>query len=276
MGDMQPLRSIAVPRPIPVVLSFVAGYVDSCTYLALFGVFVAQVTGSFVLAGAQLVSSEPGALAKLLAIPSFFLAGLAVTVLVHPLRERPPAALAWSLGIECLLLIGFFAACLASMPFRGPDAPGAIVALLFGMAAMGAQSALVRLLMRGVASTNVMTTNTTLLAINAAEILLGWIERRKAGPSGSSNAVYAQAHREFAALLPLGLGFLGGTVLGAIAYITVGLPCVLLAILPVGIWRCGTCAARKARPFSKFTGPLDKLTLKIDRPTLSPEVRSPC
>lgn len=121
------------------------------------------------------------------------------------------------------------------MPFWGPDAPGAIAALLFGMAAMGAQSALVRLLMRGVASTNVMTTNTTLLAINAAEMLLGWIERRKAGPSGSSNAVYAQARREFAALLPLGLGFLGGTVLGAIAYITVGLPCVLLAILPVGI-----------------------------------------
>src|SRR4029077_8221776 len=185
MGNMQPIRSIAVPRLIPVVLSFVAGYVDSCTYLGLFGVFVAQVTGSFVLAGMQFVRSEPGALAKLLAIPSFFLGGVAVTVLVHPLRERPSAALAWSLGVECLLLIGFLAACLAGMPFRGPDAPGAIFALLFGMAAMGAQSALVRLLMRGVASTNVITTNTTLFAINAAEILLGWIERRKARPSGS-------------------------------------------------------------------------------------------
>jgi hypothetical protein len=30
---------------------------------------VAQVTGSFVLAGMQFVKSEPGALAKLLAIP---------------------------------------------------------------------------------------------------------------------------------------------------------------------------------------------------------------
>jgi uncharacterized membrane protein YoaK (UPF0700 family) len=235
MGDMQPIRSIAVPRPIPVVLSFVAGYVDSCTYLALFGVFVAQVTGSFVIAGTQFVRSEPGALAKLLAIPSFFLAGVAVTVLVHPLRERPRVALAWSLAIECLLLIGFLTACLVGTPFRGPDAAGAIVALLCGMAAMGAQSALVRLLMRGVNSTNVMTTNTTLLAINAAEILLGWIERRKAAPSESLNAVYAQARREFAALLPLGVGFLVGTGFGAIAYITMGLACVLLAILPVAI-----------------------------------------
>jgi uncharacterized membrane protein YoaK (UPF0700 family) len=235
MNDTQSLRSIVVSRPIPVMLSFVAGYVDSCTYLALFGVFVAQLTGSFVLAGTQIVRSEPGALAKLLAIPVFFLAGMAVTVLVHPLRGRPRAALALSLGLESLLLIGFLAACLTGMPFRGPDAPGAIVALLFGMAAMGAQSALVRLLMRGVASTNVMTTNTTLLAINAAEILLGWIKRRKAGPAESSSAGYAQARRELTALLPLGLGFLAGTALGAIVYITVGLLCILLAILPVGI-----------------------------------------
>ncbi len=99
---------------------------------------------------------------------------------------------------------------------------------------MGVQSALVRLLMRDVASTNVMTTNTTLLAINAAEILLGWIERRKAGSMGSLKPNYVQAHNEFVALVPIGLGFFVGTALGAIAYINVGLPCVLLAIFPVG------------------------------------------
>jgi hypothetical protein len=76
---------------------------------------------------------------------------------------------------------------------------------------------ILRLLMRGVASTNVMTTNTTLPAINAAELMLGWIERHKTDPSETSNAGYAQARREIAALLPLGLGFLTGTALGAIA-----------------------------------------------------------
>lgn len=230
----QIIRSFAVPRPIPVVLSFVAGYVDSCTYLGLFGVFVAQVTGSFVLAGAQLVTSEPGALARLLAIPFFFVAGMAVTMLVHAMRERPRAAFAWSLLIECVLLLGFLISCLTSVPLRGPDAPDAIVALMFGMTAMGAQSAIVRLLMRGMPSTNVMTTNTTMLAISAAEIVLGYLERRKAGPNGALNADYAQARGEFAALLPLALGFLAGTALGAIAYVTVGLLCVLLAVLPVG------------------------------------------
>jgi uncharacterized membrane protein YoaK (UPF0700 family) len=234
MSDTPPLRSIVVPRAIPMVLSVVAGYVDSCTYLGLFGVFVAQLTGSLVLAGTQFVKSQPGAPEKLLAIPSFFFAGVAVSLLVHSMRESPRAALAWSLVIECLLLIGLFVSCLAGVPFNDLDAPGAIAALLFGMAAMGAQSALVHLLMQGVASTNVMTTNTTLLAINTAEILLGWIERSKSDRSETSNADDAKARHEMAALLPLWLGFLAGTILGGIAYITVGLSCVLLAIVPVG------------------------------------------
>jgi uncharacterized membrane protein YoaK (UPF0700 family) len=236
MSDVQLVKAIAVPRPIPVMLSFVAGYVDSCTYLALFGVFVAQLTGSFALAATQFVRSEPGAFVKLLAIPSFFLAGMAVTVLVHSMRERPPrVGLACSLGVECLLLIGFLTACMAGTPFHGPDAPGAVVALLLGMAAMGAQSALVRLLMRGVTSTNVMTMNTTLLAINTAEVLLGWMAHRKSNPSGITNAGYQQqARREIAALLPLELGFLAGTALGVAGYVTAGLPCIFLAIVPVG------------------------------------------
>jgi hypothetical protein len=79
-----------------------------------------------------------------------------------------------------------------------------------------------------------MTTNTTMLAINAAEILLGCVEHRRGGPISDLNADYMQARREFALLLPMGLGFLAGTALGAVAYITVGLICVLLAVLPVG------------------------------------------
>ena len=122
----------------------------------------------------------------------------------------------------------------AAVIMTSANAPGAIAALLFGMTAMGVQSALVRLLMRGVASTNVMTTNTTLLAISVAEILLGWIEYRKAGSAATLNPDYAQAHNEFAALFPLGVGFFGGTAIGAIAFINVGLSCILAAVIPVG------------------------------------------
>ena len=233
VGEARPLTSIVVAWPIPVILSVVAGYVDSCTYLGLFGVFVAQLTGSLVIAGTAFVGSEAGALAKIIAIPSFFFAGMAVTVLVNSMKGRPRAAFAWSLAAECILLLGLLASCLVGMPFRDLGTPSATVALLFGMAAMGAQSAMARVLMRGAPSTNVMTTNTTLLAINLTEMLLGWIERNKADPLEASNAGYAKARSEIAILLPIWLGFVAGIALGAIAYITLGLPCVVLAVLPV-------------------------------------------
>jgi hypothetical protein len=37
-----------LPAIIPPLLSFTAGFIDSFTVLALFGLFVAQVTGSFL------------------------------------------------------------------------------------------------------------------------------------------------------------------------------------------------------------------------------------
>ena len=50
MTEAAPAREATMPRWVPALLNFVAGYVDSYTFLALFGLFVAQVTGSFVTA----------------------------------------------------------------------------------------------------------------------------------------------------------------------------------------------------------------------------------
>src|SRR3974377_574126 len=57
-----PFHSIAPP-----LLCFASGYVDSCSYIGLLGLFTAQVTGSFVVAGAQIVLHEQAGLGKLLA-----------------------------------------------------------------------------------------------------------------------------------------------------------------------------------------------------------------
>jgi len=65
------------------------------------------------------------------------------------------------------------------MPMRDPNAPATVLAAMLGLSAMGVQSAVVRLLMPGVASTNVMTTNTTLFAIDTGELLLGWHGKRR-------------------------------------------------------------------------------------------------
>ena len=225
-----------IPRIVPALLSFTAGFVDACTFLALFGLFVAQVTGSFVVVGAEFVTHDEGVLIKVLAIPVFFGAGLATTIFAEVLRRRGRAALAWTLVVECVLLTAFLVLGLVA-PFRhDPNAPPTIAAALLGLSAMGVQSAAVRLLMPGVASTNVMTTNTTLFAIDAGELLLGWHGRRK---SAQAAAQFSAARERLTILVPIGLGFLIGSVAGAYGYVWFGLWCltlILATLIGLIIW----------------------------------------
>src|SRR6266853_5386556 len=181
-----------IPRTVPALLSFAAGYVDACTFFALFGLYVAQVTGSFVVVGAELVTHDEGFLIKALAIPVFFAAGVFTTVLAEVLRRQGREAFAWTLALECTLLAAFLA--LGSfIPFaHDPNAPLTLLAALLGLSAMGVQSAAVRLLLPGVASTNVMTTNTTLFAIDTAELVLGWHGRRSGNPAAAAQAAAAR------------------------------------------------------------------------------------
>ena len=52
MNALMPSRQ-HIPAMIPPLLSFTAGFIDSFTVLALFGLFVAQVTGSFTLSATR-------------------------------------------------------------------------------------------------------------------------------------------------------------------------------------------------------------------------------
>jgi uncharacterized membrane protein YoaK (UPF0700 family) len=106
------------------------------------------------------------------------------------------------------------------------------------------QSAAVRLLMPGVASTNVMTTNTTLFAIDTGELLLGWHGRRNDDAAGA--AQYEAARERLTVLVPLGLGFIFGTAAGAVAYMWLGLWC--LALILVELVALIAWAAHRANP----------------------------
>ena len=78
----------SLPGWVPAVLSFVAGYVDSYTFLALFGLFVAQVTGSFVIGAAEVVAHDSGIVGKLIAILAFLFAAGLTAGLIGFARER--------------------------------------------------------------------------------------------------------------------------------------------------------------------------------------------
>src|SRR3984885_7324093 len=83
------------PRWVPALLSFVAGYVDSYTFLALFGLFVAQVTGSFVTAGAQFIIYDAGFSGKMLAVLAFLLATVLTATLIGVAADKDRDALPW-------------------------------------------------------------------------------------------------------------------------------------------------------------------------------------
>ncbi len=223
--------AIEPPPAVPILLAAVAGFVDACTFLGLFGFFVAQVTGSYVLAGAHPVAGSPGA-AILLAVPVFFAGGVAATLAAIAGYAVARCALAAALALETLLLIGFAATFAAGSPFGGPETAPVVAASMFGLAAMGVQSASVRLLMRGVASTNVMTTNTSQIAVDATQLV--WARLFRDDASAEIAHRREVRRRRLRGALPLPIAFLAGTVVGAVAFARAGYPVLVAPVLVVG------------------------------------------
>jgi uncharacterized membrane protein YoaK (UPF0700 family) len=222
-----------VPRWVPAFLSFAAGYIDSYTFLALFGLFVAQVTGSFVTAGAQFVVYDIGFAGKVIAIFAFLLAAASTAALIGLARDKGRDALPWMLALETLLLAIFCFLMLAGPPVRGPEDWHGIIAGAFAAMAMGAQSVVVRLLMRGIPQTNVMTGNMTQLGIETTELIRAW--RRHAREPDEAHARDLLAVRaRLSVVLSITIGFILGAVGGAAAFAKAGLPGVPLAVLLVG------------------------------------------
>jgi uncharacterized membrane protein YoaK (UPF0700 family) len=122
---------------------------------------------------------------------------------------------------------------------------------MLGLAAMGVQSAAVRLLMRGAASTNVMTTNTSQIAIDATRLAWAWLYR-----DGGSAEIAGQregCRRRLRSGLPLPLGFLAGTVVGAAAFARAGYLALVVPVIVVGgltLWaaRCSGTARMHDQP----------------------------
>jgi uncharacterized membrane protein YoaK (UPF0700 family) len=244
------VSQVEPPRPVAILLATVAGFVDACTFLGLFGLFVAQLTGSYVFVGTSLVVSGWPSATVLLAVPVFFSVGVAATLVATTAAANGLPALACGLLLETVLIAGFATLMVLGAPFPTPPPAAAFAAALFGLAAMGVQSALVRLLLRGVASTNVMTTNTTQIAIDATQAALtaaltSWL--RRAGdpdPDPEMARQHAAACRRLADGVPLPLAFFAGTALGALGYETAG-PWVLA--LPTAVAGALTLWAVRAR-----------------------------
>ena len=215
-------------------LGFLAGYVDTLGFIALFGLFTAHVTGNFVLIGAALAdASRVSILLKFLAFPAF-IAGVAVTrLMVVAVDRRGGPSLTLAMLLQWMLLAGFMAfGCLAE-PIGKEVSDLAMIAGLLGTAAMGVHSATSRLLLAHLAPTSMMTGNVTQIVIDTVDVLRGV----------GDGATSARCMKFFWPLLAFALG----AIAAAFAYLAFGfvalaLPLILLGGLIVVQQRSGRAA----------------------------------
>ncbi|MGK5057193.1 DUF1275 family protein [Janthinobacterium lividum] len=219
-------------------LGFLAGYVDTLGFIALFGLFTAHVTGNFVLIGAALAdASRASILLKFLAFPAF-IAGVAITrLMVLAVERRAGPSLTLAMLLQWALLAGFMVfGCLAE-PIGKDVSSMAMVAGLLGTAAMGVHSATSRLLLAHLAPTSMMTGNVTQIVIDTVDVLRG----------AADGATHARCGKFFWPLLAFALG----AIAAAFAYLAVGfvalaVPLLLLAGLIIVQHRSGRVAVPAA------------------------------
>nr|WP_187363334.1 YoaK family protein [Massilia frigida] len=198
-------------------MGFLAGYVDTLGFVALFGLFTAHVTGNFVLIGVALAdASKASILLKFLAFPAF-IAGIAMArLLILAAERRQWPVLKLALLLQVVLLAGFMLAGMAAAPIGEGASFLAMTAGLSGTAAMGAHSASSRLLLAQLAPTSMMTGNVTQVVIDSIDVLRG------AGDA----AISARCGKFFWPLLAFGTG----AIAAAFAFMAFGFIALLVPI----------------------------------------------
>jgi uncharacterized membrane protein YoaK (UPF0700 family) len=213
---------------IPPMLSFVSGFVDTVGFLGLFGLLTSQVTGSFVAAGAAFVQREPGLLPKLLAIPMFMVGAAAMTVLVAILRRRGHHPMPYALAMVSVLIMLFLATAVRNQPLADADAPSVLVTAILAFLAMGAESALVRVLFKGSVPANFMTGNLTQVAVESTDLILARMGLLNLGDQEADAARVKAAAAQLGILIPMISCFVLGATVAAHAFIAIGFWSLLL------------------------------------------------
>lgn len=91
----------------PALLAASAGAIDTISFITLFGLFTAHVTGNLVVVGAFLAGENEGIVIKLLAIPVFMISVAFTTLIIKTRKCIPPTFLVGLFMSEVFLLLLF-------------------------------------------------------------------------------------------------------------------------------------------------------------------------
>jgi uncharacterized membrane protein YoaK (UPF0700 family) len=204
---------------ISALMAGTAGFVDTCGFVALFGLFTSHVTGNFVLIGATLASPRPGILAKLLAFPEFILVVAATQLVLHHRKRsgRDPVRLV--LFGEAVALTLFLGLGAWAMPVHDADSAVVLLIGLFGVGAMAIQNVASRTVFASHAPTTVMTGNVTQTVMDAVELVM------------SADAAPAKARLR--KMLPPVCGFAIGAIAGGLGFVHLGFWCLIAPLLAI-------------------------------------------
>lgn len=205
------------------LLSFVAGFVDTVGFVALFGLFSAHVTGNFVLIGAAVAGSgHASVLGKLLALPVFVLT-VAITR-VYQLRcvRRGVPMVRSLLAAQLLFLLAFMLAGVAAGPFQDEAALAPAAIGLLGVVAMSIQNTASRSVFSNMSPSTVMTGNVTQLAMDVVD----WFTN---APSAAEAA--QRLRKNWPPVVAFAMGALGG----GFGYTLVGFYALMLPVAALGV-----------------------------------------
>ena len=202
---------------LPLIQSFLAGFVDTAGFLALQGLFTAHVTGNFVTLGASLVLGTTGAVAKLLALPVFCLVIVVTRIVSFQLPRIGLSILPTMLVTKAVLLAAGAVLAITLGPFPDGNAPEALLTGMVLVAAMAIQNAAHRIHYPTSPPTTLMTGSTTQIMIDVADLL-----RRV--PAEDRAAARAGLARLAPSVAVFALGCAGGASLFA----TLGMWCFIV------------------------------------------------
>jgi uncharacterized membrane protein YoaK (UPF0700 family) len=232
-----------------VILSAVAGYVDTAGFLALFGLFTAHITGDLITAGMSLTGRlKFGAGARLIMIPVFMASVAATTLLARVLRRRGKPTLPPLLALMTVALGIFGLTGVTLRPMANqPDAVGVVIIGAAGVVAMGIQNTLMRNALSSYSPTTIMTGNLTQCTIDLVEM---WLPSSANNTIGRKRARLEAVERLRKFGFPL-LGFMLGAFAGAWlthewGLASISVPTMAIGVLALAAWSSEVRRARRA------------------------------